>query len=108
MLPEYDIPPPPLDQEIGIAYFENQNRAIQRKRVRKARWWLRLRQNIHKVIDGTFETFLTGYELPRNSRWTLFAQLFWIECPICFFYRGATFGFMLASFFAALVFLFIV
>lgn len=85
--------------------FAAPRRSVQVARIRRARWWLRLRQNIHKVIDGTFETFLTGYELPRNSRWTLFAQLFWVECPICFFYRGATFGFMLAAFIAALVFI---
>lgn len=90
--------PPPRD-DFGTTTAE------QRHRIRKARWWKRFRNNVHTVIDGIFHVFLTGYELPKNSRWILFAQMFWIECPICFFYRGATFGFMLASFIAALVFL---
>jgi hypothetical protein len=74
------------------------------ERYRKAKWWKQFRNNVHQVIDGIFYTFLTGYELPKNSRWTLFAQMFWIECPICFFYRGATFGFLLAAMLATLLF----
>jgi hypothetical protein len=68
------------------------------ERIRKARKWKRIRESVRKLIDWVFETALMGYELPRNSRWTLFAELFWLEpfCPICFFWRGATFGFLLA------------
>jgi hypothetical protein len=70
-------------------------------RLRRARWWKRFRTNVHQVIDGIFSAFLTGYQLPHNSRWSLFAEMFWVECPVCLFWRGVTFGFLLASFLAA-------
>lgn len=60
--------------------------------VRKARVWLRRRKAVEAFIDGAFVFFLFGYELPHNSRWILFAELFWSDCPICFWYRGAVFG----------------
>lgn len=66
-------------------------------RVRRARIWYRRRKAIERFIDGTFLFFLFGYELPHNSRWILFAELFWTDCPICFWYRGATFGFVLGA-----------
>lgn len=72
-------------------------------RVKNARWWHRFRKNVHSVIDGTFSTFLTGYQLPHNSRWSLFAEMFWVDCPVCLFWRGVTFGFLLASFLATIV-----
>lgn len=67
------------------------------ERVRKARVWYRRRKAVERFIDGAFLFLLFGYELPKNSRWILFAELFWTDCPICFWYRGAVFGFMLAA-----------
>lgn len=67
------------------------------ERIRHARKWLRRRKWLQNRIDAFFWWALHGYELPRNSRWSLFAELFWIECPVCMFYRGASFGFLLAS-----------
>lgn len=66
-------------------------------RVRHARKWKRRRDFVHKLIDGLYYKLLFGYELPHNSRWSLFAELFWIECPVCLFWRGLSFGFFCAS-----------
>ena len=65
------------------------------ERLRYARKWKRFRSAVHSVIDGAFYAILDGYELPHNSRWSLFVDMFWIECPVCLFYRGATVGFAL-------------
>lgn len=67
------------------------------ERVRHARKWYRWRKLVRDRIDAFCWWLLHGYELPRNSRWSLFAELFWIECPVCLFYRGAVFGFLLAT-----------
>lgn len=108
-------PPPPSDfapTDLKAALFKTQEerrlrqrtRAI-RERLRSARWWKRLRTNIHSVIDGVYSTLLTGYQLPHNSRWSLFAEMFWTDCPVCLFWRGLTFGFFVASVLATLLFL---
>ncbi len=78
----------------------------QSERIHRARDAKRCRDRVRSWIDWIFTKALNGYELPHNSRWTLFAEMFWLEpfCPICFFYRGATFGFFLGLWLAAIVY----
>lgn len=76
-------------------------------RLRRARRWKRIRSKIHSFIDWVFETGLMGYQLPHNSRWSLFAEMFWVECPVCLFWRGVTFGFLLAGAIALVLFMFL-
>lgn len=78
-----------------MAVRKNRRRYV--ARMRRARVWYRRRKAVERFIDGAFITLLFGYELPHNSRWILFAELFWTDCPICFWYRGAVFGFFLAA-----------
>lgn len=75
------------------------------ERIRYARKWYRRRRWLRLRIDAFFWWALHGYELPHNSRWSLFAELFWIECPVCMFYRGASFGFVLASLLFSMIFI---
>lgn len=77
--------------------------AEQLKRIHRARFWKYMRDHTHRIIDGVFHVALMGYELPHHSRWILFVQMFWTDCPVCLFWRGATFGFLLASALASLV-----
>jgi len=83
--------------------FEEHKNLTWRKRVQRARFWHHIRTHMHRVIDGAFYVVLMGYEMPRHSKWILFAHMFWADCPVCFFWRGVTFGFLLASSIAALV-----
>lgn len=98
---------PPPGSEAFVAASEQriatQRREKMQKRIRKARFWNHIRHHMHRVIDGAFYVVLMGYELPHHSRWILFAQTFWADCPVCFFWRGVTFGFLLASALATLV-----
>jgi len=71
------------------------------KRIREARKWRRRRKAIEHFIDGAFTKFFNAinYELPHNSRWMLFAELFWSDCPICFWWRGVGITFVIVNLF---------
>jgi hypothetical protein len=75
--------------------------AEQVRRIRYARKWQRRRKAVQDMIDGFFVWLfgLFDYELPHNSRWSLFAELFWSDCPICFWYRGVGVTFVLVNLF---------
>lgn len=92
-----------------MQYEDAKSRFDMTARIRKAREAKRARDYVRSWIDWIFTKALNGYELPHNSRWTLFAEMFWLEpfCPICFFYRGATFGFFLGLTLAALAYIII-
>lgn len=83
-----------------ITMLSPSDRRYQTARVRKARIWYRRRAAVERLVDRTFIYFLFGYTLPHNSKWILFAGMFWNDCPICFWYRGVTFGFLLGGFLA--------
>jgi hypothetical protein len=79
-----------------------------KSRIRYARKWRARRMYVKQKTDDLFYFFLgQDFQLPHNSKWALFAEFFWTDCPICFFYRGAVGGFLLALLLSVMVFLFV-
>lgn len=72
-------------------------------RINTARGYYRTRAFISGYIDSTLTAGAKHLRMcgegKKNGWSVLFASMWFTDCPCCLFYRGATFGVLLATFF---------
>lgn len=78
-------------------------------RMKRARRFKRIHMRVSDVLDNYLEIGASFLKWCKHSdvhnHWSmLFAQLWFIDCPCCLFYRGVTFGIALSMSAAAFIF----